>query len=76
MDATPWCARVQLAVSRFADGAFDWLFIDALHTEQALLDDLHAWWPKVRLRKNRAHMRELPCIYSSWFGVEFLAPAA
>ena len=36
------------AVSRFPDGHFDWLFIDALHTEQALLDDMHAWWPKLR----------------------------
>lgn len=27
---------------------FDWIFIDALHTENAVLEDLHAWWPKLR----------------------------
>lgn len=36
------------AVGRFADHTFDWLYIDALHTEKALLDDLRAWWPKLR----------------------------
>ena len=36
------------AATRFADGSFDWLYIDALHTEAALLQDLRAWWPKLR----------------------------
>lgn len=41
-------ARSLQAVTMFADGSFDWLYIDALHTEQALLDDMRAWWPKLR----------------------------
>ena len=36
------------AAARFEDGSFDWLYIDALHTEAALRDDLRAWWPKLR----------------------------
>lgn len=36
------------ATTRFDDGSFDWLYIDALHTEAALLQDLRAWWPKLR----------------------------
>ena len=32
----------------FEDEYFDWLYIDALHTREAVLDDLRAWWPKLR----------------------------
>ena len=31
-----------------ANGTFDWVYIDALHTYEAIHDDLRAWWPKVR----------------------------
>ena len=37
------------AAGFFPDGHFDWLYIDALHTRAALLDDLRAWWPKLRV---------------------------
>jgi hypothetical protein len=46
--AIPVRAKSLEAVGRFADHTFDWLYIDALHTEKALLDDLRAWWPKLR----------------------------
>ena len=36
------------AAAMFEDAHFDWVYIDALHTKDALLADLHAWWPKVR----------------------------
>ena len=36
------------AAEKFADNFFDWVYIDALHTEDALYNDLVAWWPKVR----------------------------
>ena len=36
------------AAENFEDSYFDWIYIDALHTESALLKDLHAWYPKVR----------------------------
>ena len=36
------------AASGFASGTFDWVFIDALHTYDAVLADLRAWWPKLR----------------------------
>lgn len=37
------------AASRFPDGNFDWIFIDALHTHRAVVQDLHAWWAKLRV---------------------------
>ncbi|KAL3908723.1 MAG: hypothetical protein SGPRY_009685 [Prymnesium sp.] len=47
--------RVQLvrnfsvnAAATFEDGFFDWLYIDALHSEPAVVKDLNAWWPKLR----------------------------
>jgi len=36
------------AARQFDDNTFDWLYVDALHTKQALLEDLRAWWPKLR----------------------------
>eukprot|EP00747_Dinoflagellata_sp_TGD_P074476 gnl/TRDRNA2_/TRDRNA2_158333_c0_seq3.p1 gnl/TRDRNA2_/TRDRNA2_158333_c0~~gnl/TRDRNA2_/TRDRNA2_158333_c0_seq3.p1 ORF type:complete len:247 (+),score=37.26 gnl/TRDRNA2_/TRDRNA2_158333_c0_seq3:127-867(+) len=37
------------AASRaFEDGTLDWVYIDAVHTYEALLVDLAAWFPKVR----------------------------
>ena len=34
--------------SSFPDNSIDWLYIDALHTNDALYRDLVAWFPKVR----------------------------
>jgi len=36
------------AAASFALGHFDWLYIDALHTYEAVLSDLRAWWPRLR----------------------------
>jgi len=36
------------AASRFANGAFDWIYIDASHHYRDVLADLVAWYPKVR----------------------------
>ena len=36
------------AAATFADGHFDWLYIDARHTYDAVMADLRAWWPKLR----------------------------
>jgi hypothetical protein len=32
----------------FKDSHFDSVYVDALHTRDALLADLRTWWPKVR----------------------------
>lgn len=32
----------------FNDSHFDWIYLDALHTLEALRADLRAWWPKLR----------------------------
>ena len=37
------------AAASFPDSHFDWLYIDALHTYEAVLSDLRAWWPKLRV---------------------------
>lgn len=37
------------AAAGFADESLDWLYVDALHTYAAVLADLRAWFPKVRL---------------------------
>lgn len=34
--------------SKFEDESFDFVYIDADHTESAVYTDLCAWWPKVR----------------------------
>jgi len=36
------------AANKFSDGFFDWIYIDALHTRKAILNDLILWYPKVR----------------------------
>jgi hypothetical protein len=42
------CSSVE-AASHYSDGFFDFVYIDADHTEAAVREDLKAWWPKVRL---------------------------
>lgn len=36
------------AANAFEDGFFDFVYIDTLHTYEAVVADLHAWWPKLR----------------------------
>jgi hypothetical protein len=36
------------AVGKFPDGFFDWIYIDANHSYDAVLADLRMWYPKVR----------------------------
>ena len=36
------------AAKRFPPAHFDWIYVDALHTYDAVLADLRAWWPKLR----------------------------
>ena len=51
----PWRSRVATvrnlsvaAASHFKDAHFDFIYIDAGHEYQHVLDDLRAWWPKLR----------------------------
>jgi predicted O-methyltransferase YrrM len=37
------------AAAAFADGELDFVFIDADHSMRAVLQDLDAWWPKIRV---------------------------
>ena len=41
-------ARSKEAASSFLDHSIDWLYIDALHTRNAVYQDLTIWWSKVR----------------------------
>ena len=36
------------AATRYADGSLDFIFLDADHTYEAVLKDLHAWIPKLK----------------------------
>ena len=51
----PWRDRATLVkglsqevATTFANDTFDWIYVDALHTHNAVLSDLRAWWPKLR----------------------------
>lgn len=33
---------------KFADGFLDFCYIDGNHSHEAVMDDLHHWWPKVK----------------------------
>jgi predicted O-methyltransferase YrrM len=41
------CSSV-VAATHYHDGYFDFVYIDADHTEAAVEADIQAWWPKVR----------------------------
>ena len=36
------------AAGHFADGSVDFCYVDAGHSYEAVTNDLHAWWPKLR----------------------------
>ena len=36
------------ACGRFTDGFFDWVYIDADHRFKEVVEDLEAWWPKIK----------------------------
>ena len=36
------------AAKHYRNNSFDWVYVDALHTKQAALADLDAWYPKIR----------------------------
>ena len=36
------------AALNFPDGYFDWIYVDAMHTSQAVSADLHTYWPKIK----------------------------
>lgn len=43
-----WRTTSSEGASRIADGTLDFVYIDARHDYQSVLDDLEAWFPKVR----------------------------
>jgi hypothetical protein len=45
---TPIIAPSIRAATLFTNSSLDFVFIDANHSYEAVLSDLHAWWPKIR----------------------------
>ena len=37
-----------VASQQFTNNFFDWIYVDAMHTYQAVSDDLHNYWPKIK----------------------------
>lgn len=37
------------AAKDIEDGSLDWIFLDGNHSLRAVLDDMDAWWPKVKI---------------------------
>ena len=37
-----------VASQQFNNGFFDWIYVDAMHTYQAVWDDLRNYWPKIK----------------------------
>ena len=37
-----------VALQQFTNNFFDWVYVDAMHTYQAVSDDLHNYWPKIK----------------------------
>jgi hypothetical protein len=37
-----------ICAERFSDNYFDWIYVDARHDRKGVLDDLKAYWPKLR----------------------------
>lgn len=33
---------------KFKDGYFDWIYLDARKTQDQVMADMRAWWPKLR----------------------------
>ena len=38
----------EAAAAEFADGFFDWIYVDAGHTYEHVSRDVRTWWPKLR----------------------------
>jgi hypothetical protein len=36
------------AADHYVDIMFDWIYLDANHSEKAVLEDLKMWWPKIK----------------------------
>jgi hypothetical protein len=36
------------SATQFPNASFDWVYLDALHTYSAVVEDIEAWYPKVR----------------------------
>lgn len=43
-----WRATSLEAAARLGDGSVDFVYIDARHDYESVLEDLTAWWPKAR----------------------------
>ena len=37
-----------MASQRFTNNFYDWVYVDAMHAYQAVSDDLHNYWPKIK----------------------------
>ena len=54
-NVAPYAGRIEMVKSLSVPAAslynaehFDWIYVDALHTYEAVLADVRAWWPKLR----------------------------